>query len=171
MRQKLTKTNKDKIKIYIKSILIPVIVGGIVGVLISKLIDYNTIHKPPLSPPSTAFPIVWTILYILMGISYGILKNQYINNLSILNNKEGKLLSTRQLYYIQLAVNALWSIIFFIFKLRLFAFIWILILIILVILMIIDFYKKNKLAGLLQIPYLLWLIFATYLNLGVYILN
>ena len=167
----MTQSNKDKIKIYIKSILIPVIVGGIVGVLISKLIDYNTIHKPPLSPPSTAFPIAWTILYILMGISYGILKNQYINNLSILNNKEGKLLSTRQLYYIQLAVNALWSIIFFIFKWRLFAFIWILLLIILVILMIIDFYKKNKLAGLLQIPYLLWLIFATYLNLGVYILN
>ena len=99
------------------------------------------------------------------------IKNQYINNLSILNNKEGKLLSTRQLYYIQLAVNTLWSIIFFIFKWRLFAFIWILILIILVILMIIDFYKKNKLAGLLQIPYLLWLIFAAYLNLGVYILN
>ena len=167
----MTQSNKDKIKIYIKSILIPVIVGGIVGVLISKLIDYNTIHKPPLSPPSIAFPIVWTILYILMGISYGILKNQYINNLSILNNKEGKLLSTRQLYYIQLAVNTLWSIIFFIFKWRLFAFIWILILIILVILMIIDFYKKNKLAGLLQIPYLLWLIFAAYLNLGVYILN
>lgn len=167
----MTQSNKDKIKIYIKSILIPVIVGGLVGVLISKLIDYNTIHKPPLSPPSTAFPIAWTILYILMGISYGILKNQYINNLSILNNKEGKLLSTKQLYYVQLAVNALWSIIFFIFKWRLFAFIWILLLIILVILMIIDFYKKNKLAGLLQIPYLLWLIFAAYLNLGVYILN
>lgn len=171
MRQKLTQSNKDKIKIYIKSILIPVIVGGLVGVLISKLIDYNTIHKPPLSPPSTAFPIAWTILYILMGISYGILKNKYINNLKVLNNNEGKLLSTRQLYYIQLAVNALWSIIFFIFKWRLFAFIWILLLIILVILMIIDFYKKNKLAGLLQIPYLLWLIFAAYLNLGVYILN
>lgn len=167
----MTQSNKNKIKIYIKSILIPVIVGGIVGLLISKFIDYNTIHKPSLSPPSIAFPIAWTILYILMGISYGILKNQYINNLSILNNKEGKLLSTKQLYYVQLAVNTLWSIIFFIFKWRLFAFIWILILIILVILMIIDFYKKNKLAGLLQIPYLLWLIFAAYLNLGVYILN
>ena len=160
-----------KLKIYIKSILMPVIIGSIVGLVISKFIDYDTLKRPLLSPPSIAFPIVWTILYILMGISYGILKNQYINNLSILNNKEGKLLSTKQLYYVQLAVNTLWSIIFFIFKWRLFAFIWILILIILVILMIIDFYKKNKLAGLLQIPYLLWLIFATYLNLGVYILN
>ena len=160
-----------KLKIYIKSILMPVIIGSIVGLVISKFIDYDTLKRPLLSPPSIAFPIVWTIIYILMGISFGILKNQYINNLSILNNKEGKLLSTRQLYYIQLAVNTLWSIIFFIFKWRLFAFIWILLLIILVILMIIDFYKKNKLAGLLQIPYLLWLIFAAYLNLGVYILN
>ena len=149
----------------------PVIIGSIVGLVISKFIDYDTLKRPLLSPPSIAFPIVWTIIYILMGISYGILKNQYINNLSVLNNKEGKLLSTKQLYYVQLAVNTLWSIIFFIFKWRLFAFIWILLLIILVILMIIDFYKKNKLAGLLQIPYLLWLIFAAYLNLGVYILN
>lgn len=160
-----------KLKIYIKSILMPVIIGSIVGLVISKFIDYDTLKRPLLSPPSIAFPIVWTIIYILMGISYGILKNQYINNLSVLNNKEGKLLSTKQLYYVQLAVNTLWSIIFFIFKWRLFAFIWILLLIILVILMIIDFYKKNKLAGLLQIPYLLWLIFAAYLNLGVYILN
>ena len=160
-----------KLKIYIKSILMPVIIGSIVGLVISKFIDYDTLKRPLLSPPSIAFPIAWTILYILMGISYGILKNQYINNLSVLNNKEGKLLSTKQLYYVQLAVNTLWSIIFFIFKWRLFAFIWILLLIILVILMIIDFYKKNKLAGLLQIPYLLWLIFAAYLSLGVYILN
>ena len=167
----MTQSNKDKIKIYIKSILIPVIVGGIVGVLISKFIDYNTIHKPPLSPPSIAFPIAWTILYILMGISYGILKNQYINNLSILNNKEGKLLSTRQLYYIQLAVNALWSIIFFIFKWRLFAFIWILLLVALIIKMIIEFYRKDKIAAYLQIPYLLWSIFASYLNIGIYLLN
>lgn len=134
-----------KLKIYIKSILMPVIIGSIVGLVISKFIDYDTLKRPLLSPPSIAFPIVWTIIYILMGISFGILKNQYINNLSILNNKEGKLLSTRQLYYIQLAVNALWSIIFFIFKWRLFAFIWILILIILVILMIIDFYKRINL--------------------------
>ena len=64
----------SKIKIFAKSILIPVIIGGIVGILISKSIDYNNLEKPPLSPPSIAFPIVWTILYILMGVSYGILK-------------------------------------------------------------------------------------------------
>ena len=64
----------SKFKIYAKSILIPVVIGGIVGLIISKFIDYNTLEKPPLSPPSLTFPIVWTILYILMGISYGCLK-------------------------------------------------------------------------------------------------
>ena len=68
----------SKFKIYLKSILIPLLVGGIVGFLISGSIDYNTLEKPPLSPPSILFPIMWTILYALMGVSYGILKS---NNL------------------------------------------------------------------------------------------
>ena len=59
---------------YIKSILVPVIIGGITGLIISKFIDYNVLQKPPLAPPSVLFPIVWTILYVLMGVSYGILK-------------------------------------------------------------------------------------------------
>ena len=150
----------EKLKIYIKSILIPVLTGGIVGFLTSSAIDYNMLQKPPLAPPSIAFPIVWTILYVLMGVSYGILKS---NNLT---NKEIDLI-----YYLQLGVNALWSIIFFTLKWRLFAFVWILLLIALVIIMIIKFYKQNKTAGLLQIPYLLWLAFASYLNLATYILN
>ena len=150
----------DKIKIYAKSILIPVIIGGIVGIIISKFIDYKTLQKPFLAPPSIIFPIVWTILYILMGISYGILKS---------NSKIDSV--TDFVYYLQLGVNALWSIFFFVLKWRLFAFIWILLLAGLVILMIIQFYNKNKIAGLLQIPYLLWVLFASYLNFGVYILN
>ena len=150
----------DKIKIYAKSILIPVVVGGIVGVIISSAIDYNSLQKPFLAPPSIVFPIVWTILYILMGISYGILKSKGLTDKKI-----------DLIYYIQLGVNAIWSIIFFLLKWRLFAFIWILILDVLVILMIIKFYKKNKTAGLLQIPYLIWVLFASYLNLAIYILN
>ena len=90
----------NNIKVYIKSFLLPVIVDGIVGLLISKFIDYNSLQKPPLSPPSIAFPIIWTILYILMGISFGIIKNQFNNNISVLNDKEGSLLSSNQLYYI-----------------------------------------------------------------------
>ena len=150
----------SKFKIYAKSILIPVVIGGIVGLIISNFIDYNTLEKPPLSPPSLTFPIVWTILYILMGISYGILKSKKLVNEEI-----------RFIYYLQLFVNAMWSIIFFILKWRLFAFIWIILLDILVIVMISEFYKKDKLAGLLQIPYLIWILFASYLNLFVFILN
>ena len=150
----------SKIKIYAKSILIPVIIGGVIGLIISRSIDYNTLQKPPLSPTSILFPIVWTILYVLMGLSYGILDSK-----SLIEPK------INFIYYLQLFVNATWSLIFFTLKWRLFAFIWIIILDILVIIMILEFFKKNKTAGLLQIPYLLWIIFASYLNLGVYLLN
>ena len=150
----------SKFKLYAKSILIPVIVGGIVGLLISSSIDYNSLQKPFLAPPSILFPIMWTILYILMGVSYGILKDN-----SLIDSK------TNTIYYLQLLVNALWPIAFFMLKWRLFAFIWILLLDILVIIMIMNFYKKNKLSGLLQIPYLLWSLFASYLNLFIYLLN
>lgn len=150
----------EKIKIYFKSILIPVTVGVVVGVLISKSIDYNSLQKPFLAPPSILFPIVWTILYILMGISYGILKNRGLNDDKI-----------KKIYYLQLFVNALWSIFFFSLKWRLFSFWWIILLDILVIIMIYLFYNKNKLSGLLQIFYLIWILFASYLNLSVYLLN
>lgn len=149
-----------KFKIYLKSIFLPVIVGGIVGLIISSFIDYNILNKPPLSPPSIIFPIMWTILYILMGISYGILKEKTLLDKKVSN-----------IYYIQLFVNALWSIFFFVFKWRLFSFIWLILLILLVVAMIILFYKKNKLSGILQIPYLVWILFASYLNLFVYLLN
>lgn len=150
----------SKAKVYIKSILIPVIIGGIVGLIISPAIDYNSLTKPFLSPPSIVFPIVWTILYIIMGISYGILESNK------LTNKEISLI-----YYAQLAFNALWSIFFFLLKWRLFAFIWIIILAILIIIMIVKFYRENKIAGLIQIPYLIWVLFASYLNIAIYILN
>ena len=150
----------SKLKIFTKSILIPVIVGGIVGVLISGSIDYNNLQKPFLAPPSILFPIVWTVLYILMGVSYGILKTKNLNTPDI-----------KLIYYLQLFVNALWSIFFFTLEWRLFAFFWIILLDILVIIMIVKFYQKNKTAGLLQIPYLLWVIFASYLNLAIYLIN
>ena len=122
--------------------------------------DYNTLEKPPLAPPSILFPTMWTILYILMGFSYGLLKD---------NRKTD--MDAKFIYYLQLAVNALWSIFFFVFKLRLFSFIWILLLALLVFIMIVKFYQRHKLAGILQIPYLLWILFASYLNFGFYILN
>ena len=150
----------SKFKIYAKSILIPVIVGAVVGFIISGSIDYNSLQKPFLAPPSILFPIIWSILYVLMGISYGILDSNSLVDSQI-----------NSIYYLQLFVNALWSIFFFVLKWRLFAFLWILLLLALVVVMIIRFYRKNKVAGLLQIPYLLWTTFATYLNFGVYLLN
>ena len=150
----------SRFKIFAKSILIPVIVGGTVGLITSNAINYNDLIQPAFAPPSFLFPIVWTILYVLMGISYGILENKGLVDAEI-----------NSIYYLQLTVNAIWSFIFFVFKWRLFAFIWILILDALVIDMIIKFYKKDKTAGLLQIPYLLWISFATVLNLAVYLLN
>lgn len=146
----------NKFKLFI-AILIPVVIGGIVGFIINPYIDYNSLVQPPLSPPSIVFPIVWTILYVLMGISYYLLKNP---------SKKEKII-----YFIQLGVNALWSVFFFIGKFYLFSFIWIVLLDVLVIFMIGIFYHNNKASAYLQIPYLIWILFATYLNLGIYILN
>ncbi len=148
------------IKTYLKNIIIPVLVGGIVGLLIKNNIDYNFLNKPPLSPPGYIFPIVWTILYILMGVSYSILE---------VNNKLDS--KTSKIYYGGLVVNALWSIFFFLLKWRGFAFIWIIFLTFLIIIMLINYAKKNKIAFYLQIPYLLWTLFASYLNLFISILN
>lgn len=110
----------NKFKLFI-DILIPVAIGGIVGFIINPYIDYNSLVQPPLSPPSIVFPIVWTILYVLMGISYYLLKNP---------SKKEKII-----YFIQLGVNALWSVFFFIGKFYLFSFIWIVLLDVLVIFM------------------------------------
>lgn len=150
----------SKFKIYAKSILIPLIFGGIVGLIISGSKNYDELAKPPLSPPSIVFPIVWSILYVLMGISYGILES---------SNQVDRCVNF--VYYSQLIVNLLWPIAFFVFEWRLFAFVWILLLDVLAFIMALVFYGNNKLAGLLQIPYLVWLLFASYLNLGVYLLN
>ena len=140
-------------------IFFPLLVGTVVGFAISGSIDYNTLTKPPLSPPSIVFPIVWSILYLLMGISYYLFKrNNNDNTISFI-------------YYLQLFVNAMWSIIFFLWELRFLAIIWILLLDVLVILLIYLFSKKSKISSYLNIPYLIWILFATYLTIGIYILN
>ena len=152
--------NKKNILINSFYLFFPLIIGGIVGILISNHIDYNTLVKPPLSPPGIFFPIIWSIIYLLMGISYFILKKNDNTNIII-----------SSVYYLQLFVNALWSIIFFILKWRFISIIWIILLDILVIVMIYLFYQKDKISGYLNIPYLIWSLFATYLTIGIYILN
>ena len=143
------------------SILIPVGLGFLIGLISSSYNNYSNLNQPSFAPPGILFPIVWTILYILMGISSYIISesNSY---------KKRKALS---IYKLQLTINLLWSIIFFVFNLKTFAFVWIILLIIAVILMIKEFYNINKTAAYLQIPYLLWLIFASILNLSIIFLN
>ena len=137
------------LKIYVRAILIPVILGSIVGILISGSMDYEMLQQPLFAPPSWIFPVVWTILYVLMGVSYGRLESKGLADAS-----------AKAIYYAQLIANLLWPIVFFVFKWRLFAFFWILLLVGLVIKMIIEFYKRDNLSGLLQIPYQVRLTFA-----------
>lgn len=138
----------------------PILIGGIVGFIISGNIDYENLVKPPLAPPKILFPIMWSIIYLLMGISYFILKRKESNTENI-----------SKIYYIQLFVNALWSIIFFLLKLRFVSVLWIILLDILVIYMFYLFYKRVKVSAYLNILYIIWILFATYLTIGIYILN
>lgn len=141
-------------------LFLPIILGSLVGLLISNQIDYQNLIKPPLAPPKIFFLIAWTIIYLLMGISYFILKRniRYTEKESII-------------YYLQLFFNLLWSIIFFILKWRLIAVLWIIVLDFLVFYMIYLFYDKKPISAWLNIFYALWITFATYLSIGIYLLN
>ena len=150
----------SKFRIYAPAIALPLLSGAAIGLLTSGSMDFDMLKKPPLSPPAILFPIVWTILYVLMGVSYGLVKDRSTPD------------STDSLvYYLQLGVNLLWPVAFFVLKWRLFAFFWLLLLDTLVIIMALRFCRKDKTAGRLQIPYTIWVLFATYLNFGVWILN
>jgi len=150
------------LKALVISILIPLSVGALSAFLTkNSMSTYEKLIQPPLSPPGWLFPIVWTILFILMGIS------SYMIYISDSPYKKSAL----QIYAIQLAVNFFWTIIFFNMERYLFAFIWLLLLLVLIFFMIISFSRINKTAAYLQIPYLLWVAFAGYLNLGIYLLN
>ena len=146
------------------SLLISVGVGLISGFLTMDYIKYfDLLKKPPLTPPAIVFPIVWTILFILMGISsYRIYQYKHWN----INIRKAIVF-----YFIQLALNFLWSILFFRFQLITIAFIDLIFLVIFIILTIISFYKIDKVAALLLVPYLLWAIFAGYLNYCIIVLN
>ena len=115
----------------------------------------------PINVPGVLFPIVWSILYLLMSISCYLIVQSNDKD-----KKEGIIL-----YAIQLVINSLWTLIFFGFGAYLLSFIWIIILLIVVIIMLAKFYNINKIAMYINIPYVLWLLFAAYLNLGIYLLN
>lgn len=154
-----------KAKPYVVSILIALAVGGFSALLTMNNMDiYGQIKAPPLSPPSILFPIVWTVLYVLMGISAAIV---YTNRAQNMRETEVGL----RAYGISLIFNFLWSIIFFNLRWFGFAFFWLLGLLFFIIQTIVSYYKVNKAAAYLQIPYALWVAFAGYLNFGIWMLN
>ena len=157
---------KIDVKKLIFAIALPLVVGGISAFLTKDGTSmFKTIEKPPLAPPSWLFPVAWTILYILMGIASYIV---YSNN-EIVKTKERD--NFLLVYLVQLVFNFFWSIIFFNLKQYVFAFIWLVVLWILILLLTMNAKKINKTSFYLLIPYLIWVSFAGYLNLGIAILN
>ena len=149
-------------KKFIPSLLIPLAVGGLSALVTRESMEvYKSIQRPPLAPPGWLFPIVWSILFILMGVS------AYRVAISDSPKKRAAL----WLFGVQLAVNFVWPILFLNLPDYLFAFFWLCLLWVLILTMVIVFSRIDKAAGYLQLPYLLWVTFAGYLNLGVYFLN
>ncbi len=154
-----------KIKPYIISVAIALAVGGLSALLTSGSMGlYNEIITPPLAPPSWLFPVVWTILFILMGISAAMI---YTDKTASVPQKKSALYT----YALSLVVNFFWSIIFFNLRAFLFAFIWLILLLYLIINTILKYYKIRPLAAYLQIPYAVWVAFAGYLTFAIWYLN
>ena len=148
-------------KTLILYLAIPLATGALSGFLTRNAMEkYLQLKQPPLSPPSAVFPVVWTVLFLLMGIS------SYL--VAVKNTQEP---AVPYIYWIQLAFNFFWTLIFFNLGMYLLAFFWLLALIMLVAWMILRFRTIDRTAALLQVPYLLWLIFAGYLNLSIVLLN
>ena len=151
-----------KAKPYIFSILLALTVGGLSALATANNMNiYDEINMPPLSPPGWLFPVVWTALYILMGISAAIIFTDDSNK------KDDALF----VYAVSLILNFSWSIFFFNMKAFIIAFLVLVALWLSIIITIIKYYKINKVAAWLQLPYLLWVTFAGYLNFAIILLN
>ena len=161
----LTNANKTKIKAYAASIAIALGVGGLSALLTMGNMDlYSEVRQPPLAPPAILFPIVWTVLYVLMGISAAIVYTEG-------RVEKSERTSALMPYGSSLFVNFFWSILFFNFRAFLPAFIWLILLEFLIVMTIISYRRINTGAAYLQILYAIWVAFAGYLNLAIWILN
>lgn len=149
-------------KPYIFSILLALTVGGLSALSTANNMDiYDKIVSPPLAPPGWLFPVVWTILFVLMGVSAAI----------VFTSKEKTKDDALFIYAVSLVLNFTWSIFFFNMQSFIISFIILVALWVSIILTIIKYYPINKVAALLQIPYLLWVTFAGYLNFAIVLLN
>ena len=157
-------TKRPEWKKLIVSILIPLAVGGAAALIANgSFKDFEALNKPHLAPPAWAFPAAWTLLYILMGIA------AYLVYCS--EKYPGRIERALTFYAVQLFMNFCWTLIFFNLKLYLAAFIWLVLLWATIAGTALLFRFISKPAGWLMLPYLAWVAFAGYLNLGVYILN
>ncbi len=153
------------VKAYVVGILIPLAVGVLSALLTrGNMMIYDEIARPPLAPPAILFPIVWTVLYVLMGIGSARVW---------LKKEEKPLLVTNALaiYALQLFFNFFWSILFFNMRAFFAAFLWLVVLWILILLMIVKFLKIDFVGGIINIPYILWVTFAGYLNIAIALMN
>ncbi len=156
---------KGKVKSFVVSIVIALAVGGISALISSDGMDiYSEFLTPPLTPPGWLFPIVWSVLFVLMGISAALVYTEESVPLT-------ERLSALAPYAVSLFFNFFWSIIFFNFRAFLFAFVWLLLLLFFILKTILAYRPISPLAAYLQIPYLLWVAFAGYLNFGIWYLN
>ncbi len=159
----------NKIKPYILpysvGIAIPLTVGISAAALTRDSMDiYGQLNTPPLSPPAILFPIVWTVLYVLMGVSSAMV---YINR-----DKEPVAAKRGLIYYaVSLILNFSWSIVFFRLQAAFFALIILIALLYTIVKTILEYRRVSSLAAYLQIPYALWVGFAGYLNAGIWLLN
>ena len=145
------------------ALTIPLAVGGLSGLVSGGMSEYAQLNRPPLSPPGWVFPVVWLVLYLLMGYaSYRI----YTSDAPAEYKKQAFFL-----YGAQLVLNFLWSPVFFGLQWRLAAFAVLIALWIMVALTLRAFSKIDETAADLLLPYILWITFAAYLNLGTYLLN
>ena len=153
-----------KIKVYSVSILISVATGVLSALATMRSMDiYSTLNLPPLAPPSILFPIVWSILYILMGVSAGMI---YLSGAAD-TDKVNALFT----YGASLFVNFFFSIFFFNMRMFVLSSVWVVLLWALILLTVVDYSRINKAAAYLQIPYLLWVTFASYLTIAIAVLN
>lgn len=142
---------------------IPLAVGGLAALLSGGMSDYGVMAKPPLSPPGWVFPVVWSILYLLMGYaSYRVLES---------GATQEEIKKALTLYGLQLSANFIWPLLFFGGGWLLLSFFWLILLWVLIFLTIRAFSSIDETAGNLLIPYILWVTFAAYLNFGIYLLN
>ena len=140
------------------------VIGAVSALLAGGFSDFfNKYEEPPLLPPGWLFPVVWTILYAVMGYSAYLVTHSY--------GETAQKKTALTIYWAQLALNFRWSIIFFRFEALWLAFVVIMALWVMIIAMILSFRKISPLAAYINIPYLLWVTFAAYLNLATAIIN